>query len=151
MNKEEGDENLYNLKKYKNQIDIWHRTYNINREKITLYYDFLISLHDLIDETFLGVDVLYEENDQRNHFSWCWKRVIENFTKEKIYFKEYGNHYDYFWEFFFESFYLGKIYEKEQNISGYLNKLFDFRYVKSNSELDILTEVYKILTQNLKN
>ena len=46
--------------KYKHQIDIWYRTYSINRDKIILFYDFLLSLHTLIDETFLGVDVLYK-------------------------------------------------------------------------------------------
>jgi hypothetical protein len=136
--------------KYKHQIDIWYRTYNINRDKIILFYDFLLSLHTLIDETFLGVDVLYKEIDQRGHFDWCWNKIIENFNKEKIFFKDKGNHYEYFWNFFFEAYYLSKIDEKESRISEYFYKLFDFRYVKSRSELDILTEVYKLFEQNLK-
>jgi len=136
--------------KYKHQIDIWYRTYSINRDKIILFYDFLLSLHTLIDETFLGVDVLYKEIDQRGHFDWCWNKIIENFNKEKIFFKDKGNHYEYFWNFFFEAYYLSKIDEKESRISEYFYKLFDFRYVKSRSELDILTEVYKLFEQNLK-
>ena len=136
--------------KYKHQIDIWYRTYSINRDKIILFYDFLSSLHTLIDETFLGVDVLYKEVDQRGHFDWCWNKIIENFNKERIFFKDKGNHYEYFWNFFFEAYYLSKIDEKETRISEYFYKLFDFRYVKSRSELDILTEVYKLFEQNLK-
>jgi hypothetical protein len=136
--------------KYKHQIDIWYRTYSINRDKIILFYDFLSSLHTLIDETFLGVDVLYKEFDQRGHFDWCWNKIIENFNKERIFFKDKGNHYEYFWNFFFEAYYLSKIDEKETRISEYFYKLFDFRYVKSRSELDILTEVYKLFEQNLK-
>jgi hypothetical protein len=134
--------------KYKHQIDIWYRTYSINRDKIILFYDFLSSLHTLIDETFLGVDVLYKEVDQRGHFDWCWNKIIENFNKERIFFKDKGNHYEYFWNFFFEAYYLSKIDEKETRISEYFYKLFDFRYVKSRSELDILTEVYKLFEQN---
>ena len=136
--------------KYKHQIDIWYRTYSINRDKIILFYDFLLSLHTLIDETFLGVDVLYKEIDQRGHVDWCWNKIIENFNKDKIFFKDKGNHYEYFWNFFFEAYYLSKIDEKESRISEYFYKLFDFRYVKSRSELDILTEVYKLFEQNLK-
>jgi hypothetical protein len=150
MKKGEEYSNSEEFKKYKTQIDIWYRTYNINREKILLYYDFLVSLHTLIEETFLGVDVIYTENDQRNHFNWCWDKVVENFSNERIFFKERGNHYEYFWVFFHEAYYISKLQDREHKIGEYLYKLFDFRYVKSTSELDILTEVYKLLNHNLK-
>jgi hypothetical protein len=104
----------------------------------------------LIDETYLGPDVLYNETDQRNHFSWCWNKTIENFNREKIYFKDKGNHYEYFWNFFFEAYYLTKLDGKQTRIGEYFYKLFDFSYKKSRSELDVLTEVYKLLEQNLK-
>jgi hypothetical protein len=103
-----------------------------------------------VDSTFLGKDVLYNEIDQRNHFNWCWKKIVSDFEKEKIYFKEKGTHYEYFWNFFFEAFYIAKSDEKETKIFEYFYKLFDFAYKKSRSELDILTEVYKLLDQNLK-
>jgi hypothetical protein len=103
-----------------------------------------------VESTYLGADVLYNETDQRNHFMWCWDKTIENFNKEKIYFKEKGNHYEYFWNFFFEAFYLVNMDEKPIRIREYFYKLFDFRYRKSRSELDILTEVYKLMEQNLK-
>jgi hypothetical protein len=40
--------------------------------------------------------------------------------------------------------------KKTTKIGEYFFKLFDFRYKKTRSELDILTEVYKLLEQNLK-
>ena len=88
---------------YKHQIDIWHRAYNISREKTELFHDFLVSLYELVEETFLGADVTEYEEDQKNHFTWCWDKTIENFSKEKIFFKERGNYYEYFWNFFFGS------------------------------------------------
>jgi hypothetical protein len=136
--------------KYKKQLDVWYRTYNIHREKIELFYNFLSSLYDLIDDTFLGVDVLYDENDQLNHFTWCWDKTINNFSKEKIYFKNTGTHYEYMWSFFFEAYYLSQMDEKDNRINGYLYRLFDFRNRKTRSELTILTEVYKLLDVNLK-
>jgi hypothetical protein len=69
---------------YKQQIDVWYRAYNISREKTELFYDFLISLHNLIDETYLGTDVMMSTEDQINHFTWCWDKTIESFNKEKI-------------------------------------------------------------------
>lgn len=136
--------------KYRHQIDVWYRAYNIHREKIELFHDFLSSLHDLVDATFLGIDVLHNESDQRNHFNWCWNKVLDNFTKEKIYFKERGTHYEYMWNFFYEAYYATKMDEQTPRVGEYFYKLFDFRHRKSRSELDMLTEVYKLLEQNLK-
>jgi hypothetical protein len=64
---------------YKEQIDIWFRAYNICREKTELYYDFLMSLYNLMEETYLGSDVMENEQDQKNHFTWCWDKIIDNF------------------------------------------------------------------------
>ena len=90
---------------YKHQLDIWYRAYNISHEKTQLFYDFLASLHDLIEETFLGEDVVKTETEQHSHFTWCWNKTIKNFEKEKIYFKESGQHMEYFWNFFLEAYY----------------------------------------------
>ena len=135
---------------YKHQVDIWYRTYNISREKLNLFHDFLISLYELIDETYMGEDVMLIEEDQKNHFNWCWDKVIDNFSKERIYFKSRGNYHEYLWNFFLEAYYFTKIDNKPVKISEYFYKLFDFNYIKTRSELDMVTEIYKLLEQNLK-
>jgi hypothetical protein len=135
---------------YKHQIDIWYKAYNISREKTELFYDFLLSLYDLIEQTYLGSDVVKLEEDQMNHLTWCWDKTIENFNKEKIFFKERGSHYEYIWRFFLEAYYYTKLDGGNIKIPEYFFKLFDFRHKKSRSELDILTEVYKLFEQNLK-
>lgn len=135
---------------YKHQIDIWQKAYNINREKIELFHDFLISLYDIVNETFLGVDVIKETQEQKNHFTWCWGKVIDDFNKENINFRETGSHYLYFWNFFYEAFYLKQLTGDPVRIPEYIEKLFNFKQIKSRSELDILSELYKLLNQNLK-
>jgi hypothetical protein len=135
---------------YKQQIDVWYRAYNISREKTELFYDFLISLHDLIDETYLGADVVVTTEDQINHFTWCWDKTIESFNKEKISFKERGNAYKYLWNFYSEAYYYTKNSESIIRIPEYFYILFDFVHKKTRSELDMLTELYKLLEQNLK-
>lgn len=135
---------------YRQQIDIWYKAYNISREKLNLFYDFVASVHDMIDETFLGPDVMDEEENQRNHFTWAWDKVIENLSKEKIYIKDRGAHYEYFWNFYLEAYYYVQIDGSITKIPEYFLKLFDFEHRKSRSELDVLTEIYKILDQNLK-
>ena len=150
MENREGYLEFITSENYKNQIDIWYKAYNISRERIELFYDFIYSFHSLIDETYLGNDVIQTEEDQKNHFTWCWDKTIESFNKEKIFFKERGQHYQYFWNFFLEAYYFVQLDNESSKISEYFYKLFDFKYKKSRSELDMLTEIYKLLEQNLK-
>jgi hypothetical protein len=135
---------------YKHQIEIWYRAYNISREKMELFHDFLISLYELVDNTYLGSDVISTDDDIKGHFNWCWDKVIDNFNKEKIYFKNRGNCHEYFWNFFLEAFYFNKIENKRIRIDEYVNMLFDIDYLKNRSELDVVTEIYRLLDQNLK-
>jgi len=90
------------------------------------------------------------EEDQMGHFTWCWNKTIESFNKERIYLKEIGSHKDYFCNFYIEAFYITNLEGNNSKILEYLNKLFDFKHKKSRSELDMLTEIYKMLDQNLK-
>lgn len=145
-----GDNYFLLSENYKNQIDIWFKAYNISHEKLILFHDFLMSLYDLIEDTYLGSDVMIEEKHQKEHFTWCWNKTIENFKKEKISFSVEGYYYDYFWNFFYEAFYLSKIDEVKIKIPDYFKILFDFNHVKTRSEIDVLTEIYKIINEALK-
>lgn len=135
---------------YKIQLDIWQKAYNISHEKVELFRDFLLSLYELVDTTYMGPDVTSNDIDQKNHFNWCWKKIIENFDNERIYFKDKGEHYNYFWDFFYEAFYYKNINGISIKIKDYIDILFDFNHKKSRSEIDVLTEWYKLLNQNLK-
>lgn len=150
MENNEGYIEFVTSESYKHQIDIWYKAYNISHEKIELFYDFLNSLYDLINTTYLGDDFIKSDIDRKNHFNWCWNQTIDSFAKEKIFFKEYGSHYDYFWNFFNDAFYLAIENENTIRIQEYFYKLFNFKHKKTRSELDLLTEVYKQLELNLK-
>jgi hypothetical protein len=148
MKKSEDYLGFVSSEDFKNQAEVWYKAYNIIREKTELFHDFVISLYNLIDSTYMGADVTTTELDKRNHFDWCWKKVISNFSKESIFFKERGQHYDYIWLFFYEAYYLNET--KNNRIKEYFGKLFQFDYKKTRSELDMLTELYKILESNIK-
>jgi adenosine deaminase len=83
------------------QLEIWYRAHNIIREKAELYYDFLFSLLNLIDETYLGADVMQSEEDMMNHFTWCFNKVTSNFEQERIHFLTKNTHFPYLWFFFY--------------------------------------------------
>lgn len=133
---------------FKNQADVWYKAYNITRERTELFNDFVLSLYELVESTYMGPELLSSEIDQRNHFNWCWGKIISNLEKESIYLRERGEHYDYLWLFFQEAFYINDV--NSFRIKEYFTKLFSFNFKKTRSELDIFTEIYKLLEHNLK-
>jgi hypothetical protein len=148
MRKDEGYLEFIASENFRNQAEVWYKAYNIIHEKTELFYDFVISLYDVIDETYLGPDVVITEAQQKQHFEWCWKKVLHTFEKESIYFRESGQHHDYMWNFFNEAYYMNDT--TQNRIREYFTKLFKFDYRKTRSELDMLTEIYKILESNIK-
>lgn len=148
MRKDEGYLEFIASENFRNQAEVWYKAYNIIHEKTELFYDFVISLYDVIDETYLGPDVVITETQQKQHFEWCWKKVLHSFEKESIHFRESGQHHDYMWNFFNEAYYMNDT--TQNRIREYFTKLFKFDYRKTRSELDMLTEIYKILESNIK-
>ena len=134
----------------KEELDFWFRYNNVSREKVNLFHDFLISLDQLIESTYLGSDILNNISKIKGHFTWCWKKTIENFDKEKIFFKENGNHFEYFWNFYNEAYYIKKEEKKEIRVNDYYYKIFNLSSKKSTEELEILLTIYKLFEQNLK-
>jgi hypothetical protein len=135
--------------KYKNEVEILFSANNIVQEKSELFYDFLSSLVKLIDETYLGEDLIDNEIDAKNHFKWCYDRVSKNFEKERIFFKENGNQYTYLWFFFYGTYYFSDINEKLPKLQSYFDYLFDYSTEKSINELKSFIDLYKIFDQNL--
>lgn len=139
-----------------NDVDIWFRVNNIISEKINLYYDFTFSLYYLIVDTYLGDEnndsetkIIMTEKDKKNHFSWCWKKTIENFKKEKIIFNENGEHFDYFLDFFMNIFYSQKEEKIRNSINIFFIDVFDRKKLFTKSDLDMITNIYKLLDKNI--
>lgn len=143
-------EEYLTFEEYKDQIEIWYKTHNIIREYSELYCDFLSSLLKLIDETYLGSDILTSEGDILNHFNWCFNKTISNFEKERIYFATKGSHYEYLWLFFYNGYYKCEVGEKCRLLLEYFDLLFNFGKIKTPTEIESFTEIYKILDKNLK-
>lgn len=130
-------------------LNLWVKRNDVNTEKLELFFDYLNGLYTTVLETYLGDDVIKEDKEIKEHFDWCWENLIGRFEKENIRFKHRGNHYEYFWNFFYESFYVNKKEENKEKISEFLFNLFSLHLSKSKSELDMLSEIYFILEENL--
>jgi hypothetical protein len=137
------------------EVDIWFKVNNIIPEKMELYYDFCHSLYLLIMSTYLGDDnnketkIQMTEDDNEKHFVWCWKKNIENFSKENILFEKDGDHFEYFHTFFDDIFYNQPEKKIKGSIELFFNDLFSREKPFTQIDLDLIYKIYKSLDKNL--
>ena len=137
----------------KEEIILWFNIHNMTYEKIELCGDFFKSLNQIIMDTYLGdstseTKISLSNEDNVSHFEWCWTKVIENFRKENIIIKSDGEHKDYFQSFFMDTFYNQTESNLKQSIPKFLNEIFEIGITYSKSDLDLLTELYKLIEKN---
>ena len=137
------------------EVTIWFNVHNMNYEKIELIGDFFKSLNTKITDTYFGEEsqetkIALNQEDKDSHFEWCWKKVLDDFAKENIIVSPNGEHKNYFKEFFMESFYNQPDKNVKTNIPNFINDVFEIQKVFTKSDLDILTELYKLLDKNIK-
>jgi len=137
----------------KDEIIIWFNIHNMTYEKIELYGDFFKSLNNIIMDTYLGdntseTKISLSNEDNLSHFEWCWNKTIENFKRENIIIKSDGDHKDYFQSFFIDTFYNQKESNLKKSIPKFLKEIFEVGMTYSKSDLDLLTELYKLIEKN---
>ena len=137
----------------KDEIIIWFNIQNMTYEKIELYGDVFKSLNHIILDTYLGDDIsetriTLSDEDKESHFDWCWKKVIDDFRRENIIIKYDGEHKDYFKSFYMETFYNQNEVKIKNSIPKFLSDIFDVTMTYSKSDLDLLTELYKLIEKN---
>jgi hypothetical protein len=138
-------------------ITAWYLANNITPELTDLFKDFCLSFMYLIKETYLGDDldtntptkVGMTNKQKKEHFNWCWNKTIENFKKENINFIFNDIDSDFFEGFFFEVFYDQQNLETKNAINNFFEKLFDTKHNKTKSDIEIFTDIYKLLERSL--
>lgn len=138
------------------EVDIWFRTNNIVFEKMDLFYDFTFTLVTILYDTYLGGSnevneskVEMNEEDNLNHFNWCWKKTIKTFEKENILINETGEHYDYFKDFFKEIYYNHPEDKIKKSIPDFFVDMFDRKKPFTKSDLDVILTIYRSVNSNM--
>jgi hypothetical protein len=138
----------------KDEVVVWFNMHNMSYEKIELFGDIFKSLYYIIIDTYLGdegeeTQITMSETDKFNHFQWCWNKLVEDFDRENISIKIDGDHKDYLQSFFQETFYSPKRKELKNSVLKFLDNVFDTDKPFAKSDLEILSEFYKILDKNI--
>lgn len=139
-------------------IAAWYLANNITPEHTELFRDFCMSFLNLLNETYLGEDeftntetkVGMSSEQKKQHFKWCWGKTIENFTKEEIFFVFTEDDSMFFENFFFDVFYSQSMSEHKKSVKTFFEQIFDYKYQKTKSDIEIFTDLYKLLERSLK-
>ncbi len=89
-------------------------------------------------------------DQKKEHFKWCWNKTILNFNKESIDFKFNENDAEFFESFFFEVFYNQPDQKIKEQIDNFFRQIFDKSSNKTKSDIEIFTDIYKVLERSLK-
>jgi hypothetical protein len=138
------------------EVIIWFNIHNMHYEKIELYGDIFKSLNHNIIDTYMGyptssyeTKILLTQEDKESHFDWCWSKVVKDFKKEDIIITEQGEHREYFKSFFMDTFYNHPDKMVRDSIPNFLFGVFDIYKPFSKSDLDILTQLYKLMEKSI--
>lgn len=124
------------------ETELIYTSNNIVFERSELYLDFLLTLDDLIETTYLGHDMMDEEN-RINHYNWCWNKSCYLLNTNKIDFTYNDNGYVYLLDSYLESFYDDK--KTTIHLKYFWVNLFNYSIKKSRPEIDAYIRIYKIL------
>ena len=139
------------------EVVIWFNVHNMIYERIELYGDIFKSLNHTIIDTYMGdstgvyseTKIQLTQEDKDSHFEWCWNKVVENFNKENIMINQSGDHKDYFKSFYMDTFYNQPEKSIKESIPVFLDEIFDIFKPFTKSDLDMITEMYKLMEKNI--
>lgn len=139
------------------EIDAWFKANNIIPEMSELFRDFCFSLLKLVDDTYLGNDensketkIGMSQEDKSSHFTWCWNKTIENFRKENIFFENNEETFLYFKNFFMEVYYNQEQDIVKKSLQDFFIQIFNKNNKHTKSDIEMFTELYKLLEKSLQ-
>jgi len=140
----------------KEDIDDWLKANNIIPERVELFYDFIISLNDIINKTYLGgededteIKIQMTENDLRGHFDWCVQKVVKDFNKESVYFRPENDYLDFMFSFYKETYYNQPQDMIRNSLGKFFEDLFNLETMVTRSDLDMIITIYRGLNKNM--
>lgn len=131
------------------QIELIYDSNQISYERSDLYYDFTLTLDNLIDTTYLGHDMM-DEKERLTHFNWCWNKTCDLVNTKTIKFNKNDEAYVYFLDLYFETFY-NENSQHYLDIKMYWDFLFNYNIEKTRSDIDRYLKIYKVFEKSYLN
>ena len=130
------------------EYELWFQSNNIIVERLQVFQDFIISLVFMINDTYLGdkpeskeTNIILSNDDNINHFNWCWEKIIKNSAKENVLIEVNGEHKDFIQDFIFEIFYTQKSNMVKDSVLKFFMDVFYLEGTTTKSDLDLITTI----------
>jgi len=130
------------------EIELIHSSHNIIYERSDLYLDFILTLDDLIESTYLGHDLI-DSVERINHFNWCWNKTCVLINTNLIKFNKNNIVYTHLLDKYLESFYDDKKSDVI-HLGEFWKSIFNYNIEKSRYNIDIYIELYKMFEDSYK-
>ena len=134
--------NSQNIKKIFHEKKIFYT-------RLEFVKDFLFSLLDKIDKTYLG-DNLMSVQTQKEHFEFCFDYTISKFNFEYIYLKKNPKLENILFLIFFKFYYdIKKSKKNTEDFKIRFSAILSYSDTKTETQIDTLLEIYGAFHESL--
>lgn len=138
-----GSEILKNINKplKREIINTIYENNGVNHTNCLLYAEFIISLLINVTDTYAGDDVVIGDIKEK-HFKWCWDKVFDNKTPDKLYI--------YLFSFTDKVFYNNpdKSDDTRDDIFNYWLYVFDTGTLKTKTDVNSFLYIYDLFEKS---
>lgn len=123
----------------------------IIKDRVEIYRDFALNLMNYIHDYYIDRESLSEDQDIKNHFNWCFKKVCDEFLKEGLDFTKNEELNEYYYTYYYHQFYTTN---DNQDISlnhfeKFWKNIFEIDKQKNKNLINILIEIYNIYDKSI--
>jgi len=125
--------------------------YIIVKDRVEIYRDFALNLLYYIHNYYIDKESLSTDEDIHNHYSWCFKKVCDEFKEEGLDFSGNKELKKYFYSYYYIQFYNAK--SNQDTTVAYFEKfwknIFEIDKQKNKNIINILIEIYSIYDKSI--
>jgi len=126
-----------------------NQKYVIVKDRVEIYRDFALNLLYYIFDYYLDKETLSEDQDIKNHFNWCFKKVCDEFLEEEIDFSKNTELKEYYFKYYYHQFYTNNQDLPLKYFEKFWKKIFDIDKLKNKNFINILIEIYHIYDKSI--
>ena len=129
--------------------------FQIINNRVEIYRDFALNLLYYIYNYYLDKETLSKDEDIYNHYTWCFKKVCDEFLLEELDFRKNSDLKKYFYDYYYHQFYKIDKNNMNQNTSieyyeRFWKGIFEIDKQKNKNVLNLLVEIYNVFDKSIK-
>jgi len=130
---------------------ITEKKYIIVKDRVEIYRDFALNLLYYIHKYYIDRESLSIDQDIYNHYSWCFKKVCDEFLEEGLNFINNKELKEYFYTYYYHQFYTANSNQDTSLIyfERFWKSIFEIDKQRNKNLINILIEIYNIYDKSI--